>query len=107
MIYALLLESLLYRALGLATLIIALWAFADALRRKPQMFPAADKRTKNFWMGMTGGATAVGLISSVTVPGTLLPFTLAALVAASVYLADVKPSVSGSGRGSSGPYGRW
>ena len=32
--------------------------------------------------------------------------SLVALVAASVYLADVKPSVSGSGRGS-GPYGRW
>ena len=106
MIFVFLLESVLYRALGLATLILALWAFSDALRRKPQMFEAADKRTKGFWLGMTGGATAVGLLSSLT-PGVLLPFTLVALVAASVYLADVEPSVSGSGRGYSGPYGRW
>ena len=106
MIFVVLLESTLYRALGLATLIIAVWAFSDALRHKPHVFEAADKRTKGFWLGMTGGATAVGLLSSLT-PGGLLPFTLAALVAASVYLADVKPSISGSGRGSSGPYGRW
>ncbi|MCC3267462.1 DUF2516 family protein [Arthrobacter gengyunqii] len=106
MIAVLLLEPILYQVLGLATLIIALWAFSDALRRKPQMFEAADKRTKGFWLGMTGASTAVGVFSSLT-PGALLPFTLAALVAASVYLADVKPSVSGSGRGSSGPYGRW
>ena len=106
MIIVFFLEPILYRALGLATLIIALWAFSDALRRKPQLFEAADKRTKGFWMGMTGGATAVGIISSLT-PGALLPFTLAALVAAGVYLADVRPSIGGSGRGNSGPYGRW
>lgn len=105
MIYVLLLEPLLYRALGLATLLIALWAFQDALRRKGPVFEAADKRTKGFWLGMTGGSVAVGLLSTLAA-GSLLPFTLVALVAASVYLADVKPSVSGSGRGS-GPYGRW
>ena len=106
MIYVLLLEPLLYRALGLATLLIALWAFQDALRRKAPVFEAADKRTKGFWLGMTGAATAVGVLGTLS-PGSLLPFTLAGLVAACVYLADVKPSVSGSGRGSSGPYGRW
>lgn len=105
-LFVVLLEPLLYRALGLATLILALWAFSDALRRKPQMFEAADKRTKGFWLGMTGAATAVGLLSFVTAGG-LLPFTVVALVAAGVYLADVKPAVSGSGRGYSGPYGRW
>lgn len=106
MIYVLLLEPVLYRVLGLATLLIALWAFQDALRRKPPVFEAADKRTKGFWLGMTGGSAAVGLLSTLAT-GTLLPFTLVALVAASVYLADVKPTVSGSGRGQSGPYGRW
>ncbi|WP_341395450.1 DUF2516 family protein [Arthrobacter sp. G119Y2] len=106
MIYVFLLEPLFYRALGLATLVIALWAFSDAVRRKPAIFEATGKRTKGFWMGMTGAATAVGILGTLS-PGSLLPFTLAGLVAACVYLADVKPSVSGTGRGSSGPYGRW
>lgn len=105
MIYVFLIEPLLYRALGLATLVIALWAFSDAVRRKPALFEATGKRTKGFWMGMTGGATAVGILASLS-PGVLLPFTLAGLVAACVYLADVKPSISGSGRGS-GSYGGW
>lgn len=106
MIYVFLLEPLFYRALGLATLVMAVWALSDAARRKPAVFDAAGKRTKGFWLGLTGGAAAVGLLGTLS-PGVLLPFTLAGLVAASVYLADVKPSIGGSGRGSSGPYGRW
>lgn len=57
-------------------------------------------------MGMTGAGIAVGILGTLS-PGALLPLTLAGLVAACVYLADVKPSVSGSGRGSAGPYGGW
>ncbi|MCC9198385.1 DUF2516 family protein [Arthrobacter sp. zg-Y820] len=106
MIYVFLLEPLFYQALGLATLVMALWALSDAVRRKPAAFDAAGKRTKGFWLGLTGGAAAVGILGTLS-PGSLLPFTLAGLVAASVYLADVKPSIGGSGRGSSGPYNRW
>ena len=42
--------------------------------------------------------------------GTLGLFGLAAVVAASVYLADVRPAVKDAGRGGSrnmGPYGPW
>lgn len=104
--YVFLLEPLFYQALGLATLVIALWAFSDAVRRKPAVFDAAGKRTKGFWLGLTGGAAAVGILGTLS-PGSLLPFTLAGLVAACVYLADVKPSIGGSSRGNLGPYGRW
>lgn len=106
MIIAFLFEYFLDLALGVATALIAVWAFLDVVRRKPAEFESSYKRTKGFWLGLTGAAAAVGLLSCLR-PGTLLPFTLAALVAASVYLADVKPAISGSGRGNSGPYGRW
>jgi hypothetical protein len=42
--------------------------------------------------------------------GTLGLFGLAAVTAASVYLADVRPAVKDAGRGgnrSTGPYGSW
>ena len=105
-----LIQHYLYVALGIVALVIELWAFLDCVRRKPADFERAYKRTKGFWLGLTGGASAVGVIA-VTLPSlSLLLFQLAAVIAASVYLADVKPAMGSSrGRGGStrGPYGSW
>ena len=105
-----LIQHYLYVALGIVALVIELWAFLDCVRRKPADFERAYKRTKGFWLGVTGGASAVGVIA-VTLPSlSLLLFQLAAVIAASVYLADVKPAMGSSrGRGGSnqGPYGPW
>ena len=105
-----LIQHYLYVALGIVALVIELWAFLDCVRRKPADFERAYKRTKGFWLGLTGGASAVGVIA-VTLPSlSLLLFQLAAVIAASVYLADVKPAMGSSrGRGGSnqGPYGPW
>ncbi len=100
-------EAYLYLALGFVALGIELWALIDCVRRPAASFEATLKRTKGFWMAVTGGAAIVGVFSALYSPGFDL-FKLVAVVAAGVYLADVKPAVSEiRGRGNQGPYGPW
>ena len=87
---------------GLICAAVAVWAFVDCLIRKAPMFEARSKRTKGFWLGITGAAAFV------TVLGVVLPqgsgfifgfggyglFNIAAVTAAGVYLADVRPAVA-------------
>ncbi|MHA7280728.1 DUF2516 family protein [Arthrobacter sp. MDT2-2] len=101
-------QRYLYLVLGLIALGIEVWAFSDCLRRPGTAFEAAFKRTKGFWLALTGGSVVVGLLSALGGGGFNL-FQIVAIVAACVYLADVKPAVSQtSGRGGNyGPYGPW
>lgn len=108
----LLIQQYLYLALGFIALGIEVWALADCVRRPGAAFEGAFKRTKGFWLALTGGAVLVGLLSalsSLNGLGGFNLFQLVAVIAACVYLADVKPAVSQtSGRGgNSGPYGPW
>ncbi|MET4590837.1 hypothetical protein ABIA70_002450 [Arthrobacter sp. 754] len=107
-------ETALFFILALVALGLEVWALLDCVRHKPGAFEATGKRTKTFWLALTGGATLVGVISFFGsgggIFGTLGLFGLAAVVAASVYLADVRPAVKDAGRGgnrSTGPYGPW
>ena len=100
--------------LAVVALGLELWALVDCARHRANAFEATGKRTKTFWLALTGGATLVGVISLFGsgggLFGTLGLFGLAAVVAASVYLADVRPAVKDAGRGGSrntGPYGPW
>lgn len=94
--------------LTLAALALEVFAFVDALRHRPDAYVAAGKRTKQFWMIVTGIAALIGFISF---GGGIGFLTIIGVVAAAIYLADVRPAlqqVSGRGRGSSqGPYGPW
>ncbi|WP_434995957.1 DUF2516 family protein [Arthrobacter sp. Ld5] len=102
-------QAYLYLALGIVALGIEVWALSDCVRRPGTAFEAAFKRTKGFWLALTGGAVVVGLLSVLGGAGGFNLFQLVAIIAACVYLADVKPAVSQtSGRGGSqGPYGPW
>lgn len=107
----------LFTAQGVVTLLLGLAAFAmevfalvDALRHRPDAFVAAGKRTKQFWTIILGVGVLLGFVSI----GSGLTFSigLIAVVAAAIYLADVRPAlrqVSGRGGGSQrmGPYGPW
>ncbi|WP_270886839.1 DUF2516 family protein [Pedococcus sp. 5OH_020] len=105
-------------AQGIVILLLSLAAFAaevfalvDALRHRPDAFVAAGKRTKKFWTLVTGVGALFGFIS-VANSTTLFSVGIIAIVAAGIYLADVRPAlqqVSGhGGRGSHmGPYGPW
>ncbi|WP_419095480.1 DUF2516 family protein [Pseudarthrobacter naphthalenicus] len=101
-------ERAVFFVLALVALGLEAWALLDCVRHKSAAFEATGKRTKTFWLALTGGATLIGVISlfsSGGLFGTLGLFGLAAVVAASVYLADVRPAVKDAGRGGSRPYG--
>ena len=106
-------EQAVFFLLALVALGLEAWALLDCVRHKSAAFEATGKRTKMFWLALTGGATLIGVISlfsSGGIFGTLGLFGLAAVVAASIYLADVRPAVKDAGRGgtrNTGPYGRW
>jgi hypothetical protein len=93
--------------LSVVALGVEVYAFVDCLRRRPDAFTAAGKRTKTFWLILTGVSMLVGVLALSTVPGLL---AIVAIVAAGVYLADVKPAldqVMGQGGSNQGPYGPW
>lgn len=99
-------QSLIVLVLGVVALGLEVFALVDAVRHRPDAYVAAGKRTKQFWTVVTGLAALVGfvfLFSPLNLLGIL------AVVAAAVYLADVRPALQQvSGRGSSsGPYGPW
>jgi hypothetical protein len=101
------LQGIVLLALSIVVFAVEVYAVVDALRQKTAAFPAAGKLTKQIWLLILGVATAIGFISLGY--GALGFLNVAGVVAAGVYLADVKPAVSRySGRGgSSGPYGSW
>lgn len=105
------LQGLVLLALGLLAAGVQVWALIDAVTTRPDAFPAAGKRTKGFWLAITGVAAAIGFV---TFTNPLNIFSLLAIIAAAVYLTDVRPAVrslrGGGGRGNGthmGPYGPW
>ena len=94
--------------LGVAAFALEVYALIDALRHRPQAYTVAGKLSKTWWVAILGVATAVGFVTISRVLG----LGIIGVVAAGVYLVDVRPalrSVSG-GRGGgthSGPYGPW
>jgi hypothetical protein len=92
--------------LYLAILLFTVFAFGDAAFRREDAYRAADKQTKPFWLIILGLAVVVNLI-----PVGLFFLVIIGLIAAIVYVVDVRPAlkqVSGGGRrgsSSDGPYG--
>ncbi|MEX5717549.1 DUF2516 family protein [Geodermatophilus maliterrae] len=80
---------------GLA-LALALWAFVDAVVRPAAGYVAAGKLTKPAWAAITALAAVVIYFQT---PMSFLG--LPAVIAAVVYLVDVRPAVRGVQRGNS------
>jgi len=88
-------QSLVVTVLWLVALGVEVFALVDAARMRPDAYPAAGKRTKNFWVILLAVATLIGFVSS-----PLGMLGIIAFVGAAVYLADVRPAlrhVSGGG----------
>jgi hypothetical protein len=83
--------ALLWAALGLTV-----WAFVDALIRPAAGYVAAGKLTKPGWAAITGLAALV-----IYWQGPMSFLGLPAVIAAVVYLVDVRPAVRGLPRGNS------
>ena len=96
-------QTFVYIALYLVVFVLSAWALLDAAVRPASAFVSAGKRTKNFWLVVTGAATAVSFIAlpPLGLGGFLV---IIAAVAAGVYLADVRPAVKpySGGRGGRG-----
>ncbi|HLH83974.1 MAG TPA: DUF2516 family protein [Trebonia sp.] len=95
-------------ALAVAAFAVEAWAFIDAITRPAQAFTAAGKQTKQLWLIILGVAFVLGLYAAAYGGATGI-LSVAAFVAAAIYLADVRPKVREFRRGgsSSGPYGPW
>jgi hypothetical protein len=89
-------QGLVYDVLYYGTLALALWAFVDALVRPAAGYVAAGKLTKPGWAAITGLSVLVIFFFT---PMSFLG--LPAVIAAIVYLVDVRPAVRGLRRGNS------
>ena len=88
----------LFLIISLALLVVELIAVVDAAIRPTQAYVAAGKQTKVFWV--------VILVLAVLFRGIGI-LGLAGLVAAIVYLVDVRPALRQVGRGGRGSQGGW
>jgi hypothetical protein len=89
-------DFLVYTVLFWGTLALTVWAFVDALTRPAAGFVAAGKLTKPGWVAITGlAALVIYLFQPMSFLG------LPAIIAAVVYLVDVRPAVRGLRRGNS------
>ena len=87
-------QGLVFDALLYGTLALALWAFVDALVRPAAGFVAAGKLTKPGWLAITAlSGVVIWFFSPMSFLG------LPAIIAAVVYLVDVRPAVRGLRRG--------
>ncbi len=99
-------QQWLFLLVTLAVFVLSVWALVDCLVRPARAFPTAGKRTRSFWLAVTGGAT---LLAFLALPPAGIQFLgLIAAVAAIVYLVDVRPAVAPysrrrGGRGGAGP----
>lgn len=79
--------------------LVGLVAFVHAVMQRPDAFTAADRKSKPVWMAITGGATLALLLFQFFGAGMI--FWIAAIVAALVYMVDVRPKLIEVQRGGS------
>ena len=89
-------DGLVFTVLLYGALALALWAFVDALIRPAPAYVAAGKLTKPAWAAITGLSGAI-----IYWAGPMSFLGLPAVIAAIVYLVDVRPAVRGLRRGNS------
>jgi hypothetical protein len=84
--------------INLAIFVVKVWALVDAAIRPEAAYVASGKQTKTFWLVVLAVAVLSGFLGFLSIIG---------LVAALVYIVDVRPRVRAYRGGSSGPYGPW
>ncbi|MGP3965188.1 DUF2516 family protein [Nonomuraea sp. 3N208] len=112
--------NLLFLVLAAVIFGMSVYALVHALRVPKNAFISAGKLKKELWLLITAlatlfsGAGAWSYLNAFLFVGTvqfigigLGLFSILAVIAATVYIVDVKPAVKGMGRGNSGPYGPW
>jgi hypothetical protein len=82
-------ESSIMLVATLVLFAVKAFAFVDALGRPDQVFPAADRQTKKFWLLILG----LFLLEHIIFWQVLGLLSLIGTVAALVYVLDVRPTV--------------
>ncbi|MFI6293498.1 DUF2516 family protein [Nonomuraea sp. NPDC050790] len=113
--------NLLFLVLAAGIFGMSVYALIHAVRVPANAFVSAGKLQKNLWLLILGLATlfsaagAWSYLNAFLVVGGVAfigigvgIFSILAVIAATVYIVDVKPAVKGMGRGgNNGPYGPW
>ena len=86
-------ESYVHLQVAIASLAIAIFAFVNSLLYSAEAYVAAGKLTKTTWCTILGLAVVLQFI-----PIGFSLITIALLIAAFVYLADVRPALAGLNR---------
>jgi hypothetical protein len=98
-------QSFVLLLLGIGALALTGFAAVDALRYRAQLYPAVGRQTKVFWVAILVVAFLLAIVFFFSAISFL---NVIGVVAAGVYLADVRPklkAVSGGGGTGYGPYG--
>jgi hypothetical protein len=91
-------QALVILALSAGAFGVEVWALVSAAKAPPAAYTLAGRLPKGAWVGITAAAAAVGLAALPT-PFFSIPFggllSIAALVAALVFLVSVRPKTRG------------
>jgi len=85
-------QSIFMLVVALATMAVKIFALVTSLMFSPEHYRAADKLTKQAWVAILGLGVAAAVLLPTSPIGLL---NLAFLIAAFVYLADVRPALKG------------
>jgi hypothetical protein len=83
-------ESLVWEIAFFALLAVKVFAFVDALTRPAEAYVAAGKLTKPAWLLILGLAVAAAFVW----PSVIGLLSIVGIVAAFVYLLDVRPALA-------------
>jgi hypothetical protein len=83
-------ESLVWEIAFFVLLAVKVFAFVDALVRPTQAYVAAEKLTKPAWLLILGLTVATALVW----PSVIGLLSIVGIVAAFVYLLDVRPALA-------------
>jgi len=97
-------QSFVLLVLGIGSLLLTGFAVFDALRRRGSLFPHVGRLTKPVWLGILGAAFLISIVSF-GYTSTLGFLNVIGVIAAGVYLAEIRPKLREIGGSSAGPYG--
>ena len=98
-------QSFVLLILGIAALAFTGFAAVDSLRYTSNLYQAVGRQTKPFWVALLVVAFLIAVVSFWNV---LFLLNVVGVIAAAVYMADVRPKLKQvSGRGGGSGYGMY
>lgn len=83
------LQSVVMAVIWIVFIATKAWALIDCATRRPDAFPAVDRKSKGMWLAITGASFLTALFMS-----PIGIFGIAGIIASMVYLVDVRPRIA-------------